>query len=391
MVKVITYLKNNWVTLIPTILYLIIAINVRSDYALTWDEPTEMETGKLAYNYVVNNDPAYLQHIDRDYGVFFQFILTAITETLQPENFYEATLIRRTCLILLFSVFLFVFVRFVHSEFRSKHFTILAGIILLSSPRILAHSIFNTKDLAFLCTYFFGFASIAGFCKNPGIWRIVIMCLFIGIAIDTRIIGIELLPIGLVAIIFASVSKKLNKKALVKYLSTYILLTPLVIYAFRPVLWQDPLEIIQIFQNMAKFRFPFHLVYIGQDISAQNLPWHYLATWIAISNPIIIVLLVTTSILFLPVILIKNRLTTITNKHFLWTIAVAIPVGTLLSIIMMKSVVYDGWRQIFFIYPFLILCLLYILNQGKHIIQIKHSTIIVSILLIPTIISQIRN
>jgi len=89
---------------------------------------------------------------------------------------------------------------------------------------------------------------------------------------------------------------------------------------------------------MSSFPWTTTVLYLGKYIEAKDLPWHYLPVWIFISTPLIYSLGFLAGVGFL----VKKRNNLV---YLLWFFV------PLLGVIIFKSVVYDSWRQLFFIYP----------------------------------------
>jgi len=95
---------------------------------------------------------------------------------------------------------------------------------------------------------------------------------------------------------------------------------------------------------------------MGRYFEGNTIPWHYIPVWIAISTP----LLYTAAALFgtaTSIAFFFRRGGSRKDKLERFAI-VAWFVAPIISVIALKSIVYDSWRHLFFIYPaFLILAL----------------------------------
>ena len=95
---------------------------------------------------------------------------------------------------------------------------------------------------------------------------------------------------------------------------------------------------------------------MGNHIWVSELPWHYIPVWIAITTPM----------LYLPAFLLGSFLTVrqiFIQRFVLWKskselqdiFFLCLFAGPLIAVIVLHSVLYDGWRQMYFIYPAFIL------------------------------------
>jgi hypothetical protein len=139
--------------------------------------------------------------------------------------------------------------------------------------------------------------------------------------------------------------------------SIYIIVGVLLVVALWPYLWPAPWEnFVQALKNMSKFRWNADVRYLGTSIPASELPWHYLPVWIAISTPLPYV--------FLFLIGAGRTLRQLVYRRgALWygdaelqdLLFLGLFASPLLAVIALHSIVYDGWRQMYFMYPAFVL------------------------------------
>ena len=132
-----------------------------------------------------------------------------------------------------------------------------------------------------------------------------------------------------------------------------------------PFLWSDPWgNFLYAFQNMAKFvRWNGYVLYCGDYIRAESLPWHYVPVWIVTTTPLIY----TGLMLIGHVAIVKNSIggwsiVSSSHQYLIEIITVLLFIIPIASVIALGSVLYDGWRQLYFIYPAFIL----IAVKGAH-------------------------
>jgi hypothetical protein len=124
---------------------------------------------------------------------------------------------------------------------------------------------------------------------------------------------------------------------------------------FWPVLWEGPaFHFTSAMAEMSKYQWNDDILYRGSIITGTTVPWHYLLVWIAISTPIPYLLLFFVGLIFITKRLITQPLYFASHQkdQLLMMVCFFLP---LIMIIVLKSVVYDGWRHVFFIYPSFIL------------------------------------
>jgi hypothetical protein len=142
----------------------------------------------------------------------------------------------------------------------------------------------------------------------------------------------------------------------------YLVLTGGLTVLIWPVLWHSPwTEFLNAFTKMSHLPYDISMLFMGKYIYASKLPWEYLPVWVGITTPLIVLAG------FLPGLIgwlrslwkgwHERSLQAPVQKEFLtthglnWTLVVlwlAIPVA---AVYQFRSVYYDGWRHMFFIYP----------------------------------------
>ena len=143
------------------------------------------------------------------------------------------------------------------------------------------------------------------------------------------------------------------------------------------------------------------IFYLGDYVSALNLPWHYPIVWILITIPIIYLLL-----FLLGSILILKRLSLrfinlspkkkfndlwMGNRERMDVIFFLIFYFTLFLVIELNTTLYNGWRHLYFIYP----CLIFISIRGlEYLLRTffsKYLLIIIFYFLISTGFWMVKN
>jgi hypothetical protein len=173
-----------------------------------------------------------------------------------------------------------------------------------------------------------------------------------GYAADIRILGIIIFPI---IVFFYLVSYFQRPKTIigVKQLLTYLATGISSIYAFFPYLWESPINrFIEVFKSLSKYNWAGENLYFGQFVPANDLPWHYIPVWISITTPIFYLILFFIGIYTILKSIgrkIFDNFEKIQDLTFLGLV-----VGPIFMVVSLNSVLYDTWRHLFFVYPFII-------------------------------------
>lgn len=373
----------------------IVSLFTYDDYGIAWDENAQKGLGSVTYDYLIHDNTAYLDYRDRDYGVAFEFPLVFIERAiLGLEDTRDVFLMRHFVTHLFFLVSAFFLFQLIVKMTAKKHLAVIGFLMLVLNPRIYAHSFFNSKDLPFLsmfiiCYYFFYIAF-----EKKSIQRFFIVGILGGILTNLRIIGI-MFPF--LVFLFLLIDA-LQKKDLEKQLSfgvAVLLGFAVAIYTTWPYLWSDPISNFkEAFLAMSKFRWDQNVLFNGEVLTASQLPKSYIFKWIGISTPLGYLTLIVLGLFFV----IKQILTQTTSFLFnegnrIFTLLLACIAAPLTAILFLDSIVYDGWRQLYFIYPPLVLIAVFGINKlwehFKYGKEVTFSILVLSFGL--TLVSMVKN
>jgi hypothetical protein len=240
---------------------------------------------------------------------------------------------------------------------------LLGAALLVLSPRIFADAFYNSKDLVFMSFFIIGIYTLVQFTKKPSWKRALFHALACAITIDVRIMGV-LLPLATIAFFSLDIIKNYKFQHFIKHslfqLCLYLILLIAIVILLWPFLWEAPVaNFVLAFKNMSKFRWSGEVLYMGKLTQATDLPWHYGPVWLLITTPVIYTLFFIAGSFLTVKTLVVNRFKLYTNfaekQDMLFLAFFYLPLA---AVIILHSVLYDGWRHLFFVYPaFLLLAL----------------------------------
>jgi hypothetical protein len=226
--------------------------------------------------------------------------------------------------------------------------------------------------------------------------------------IDIRIPGVVMVVITLFSFgsdLIGSRTDSYRSWKTVKLMSVYLAVLMPSLIAFWPYLWHNPPgNFIGAFISMSRFgRWRGHVLYFGDHIKGTELPWHYIPVWLIITTPLLYVFNFFVGLFVFLAGFIRRPFNYISGnqtyrREALFFLCFFLPLS---AVIAFKSVLYNGWRQMFFIYPaFLLISLSGIasifrfirtrLNSGSPIYKYLFISIIV-VSVSSTAYSMIRN
>jgi hypothetical protein len=354
------------------IAFIIIGMAIYRDYGITWDEETVINIGETNYKYITRSDPALLTFQDRYYGPLFEVPVWRLTVNLPtPDMVY----FRHLSVFFLFSMGIIVFYLLAQRLFKNTWWSLLTVILLVLSPRIFADSFYNSKDIPFMVLFILGIWALSIFLNVvrsdqkwlASIGAVMFSAITSAMVVAIRIPGVLLvfLTVGLLVFNVLCNPKRLRKVGIL--LAIYLSFAAGFIVLLWPILWHDPLnEFINGFVKMSHYPWNSTMLYMGEYLLATASPWHYIPVWIAITTPLLqmggfvlgVISLVIVSIQTILGLFKKSSrdfFDLITANNLTWLAVIAWWFLPLAVIITFHSVLYDGWRQMYFIYPAILL------------------------------------
>jgi hypothetical protein len=331
-------------------LYLICGLFLFSDYGISWDEePCRIELGLVNYNAIFHNGKNNLLKSEAKYhGPAYELVLITIERVLPITDTRTVYLMRHLISFMVFyvsSIFIFLSSLKIFKEYRWAWISILLYVL---SPRLFAESFYNSKDLPFLSFFSISLFTLIKFLEKKNLKWLIIHAAITGFMIDIRILGIIMPLVTAVLLLIGFFRDNQPKKAFLK-LPIYILVQFAFVLLFWPVLWDGPFfHLYHAFIEMKKFPQYSAIRYLGEIITADRLPWHYLPLWMLISIPLASVFLWTAGVISSIFYLSRFNLRAIKERKYdlLFLFFFFFPI---LSVVLLHSVVYDGWRHLYFI------------------------------------------
>lgn len=352
-------------------IFFLIGVFVVKDYGVSSDEYSSRIKGFVTLKYlggIVSKE--YTQKIQKDknipdiknykeriYGVVFEAPASFLEIVFNIKDKKNQFLLRHYLNFCVFFVGVIFFYKILKLRFNNFAVPLIGTIILLLSPRIFANSFYNNKDLVFLSFFIISSYYAIKFINNQNFKNSILFSIFAALAIDVRVLGI-LIP---TLVFFINIIKNIIEKCFIKKIFLNIsnlFLIFLFIVIFWPYLWLSPINnFIFAFQEMANFEIETFNLFFGNLINANDVPWYFIPTWMIITTPILY-----TGLFFIGLFkifqgLIKNKILNLNQNNYIDIFFISTLFGPLLAVILFDSTLYNGWRQMYFIYPsFVFVC-----------------------------------
>lgn len=329
--------------------FLITGLFIFKNYGMSWDEEAcRTHIAIPTFKYLLNNDYQAIQVNEAKYhGAAFELILFPIEKILGLKDMRDIFLMRHLMTFFLFALSVIFFYLLCFRHLKSQWLALTGAVFLVLSPRIFADSFYNVKDVAFLSLVIIGIYTTLIFLEKKTYKSAAISAIASAFLIDLRVMGIIIPIFAIVMLAIELMRDSDNRKKLAKVFGFFFLALITFTILFWPLLWHDPIgNFIGALKEASKFPWVGYVLYNGGDVYAANLPWHYIPFWILITTPVVYSLLFLAGVIALANnLFIRKKINTpeILNAYIFFG-----PIG---AVIILHSVLYDGWRHLYYVYP----------------------------------------
>ncbi len=358
---------------------ILVGLLLHRGYGIGWDEPADRESGFISLRYVAKilapsvleqghftNLPELATYQEADHGVAFQLPMAVMEIIFFRHDIQGAYWMRHLLCFAVFVLGVWAVYRLGTERFGSWRWGLVGAALLVLSPRIFGEAFYNHKDVVFMSLFALGVFTLLQFLRRPSLRWALVHALVTALAVDVRIMGLYLGALTGVAMLLEMRARPLRRPAILRTFSVYVLTAGLLVVLFWPYLWEAPVQRLwACFRSFRHFRMDIPVFYLGKMLTSEHLPWHYLSVWLLVTTPVVYTVLfvggagaVLTKLFRTPAALlgrVAGRRDLLFGAWFL---------GPLVIIVAVNSVVYDGWRHVYFIYPAFLLLAVRGLRMG---------------------------
>lgn len=382
------------------LLYILIGITIFRDVGLSIDEPFERDIGMSNVKFLLHKlnlhrflcegiceadlvvDLNYLP--DRIYGSWFQ-IVSIILEAITGASGMEIFHIRHILLFCVSTVGLIFLYRTVTMLHKNEWIALAVVLLFAIQPRFFGESFYNSKDMLLVAITHIAFYYLLRFLRKP--WRkgfFITAGVLTGLTIATRVTGIMMFT-GVLILLLLDLCVARRRRRLLIGMGGYILASAFFTILFWPYLWNQPLaRFLESVAGMSRYPLHTQVLLNGQSLNSANLPWDYAAQWILVTVPELVILLLLAGfvILFREAIrregLIK-KYRRLKNEIF----ALGLFLGPMFVVVVWNSVLYDGWRHLYFTFCAGFLLIAFSLKEISAHFKPMHFKFAMALLLVP--------
>lgn len=333
---------------------------VSSDFGITGDEWVQNDYGKQVYRYFTEGDKSAITPSAQKQGYEpiiyysggYELLNTAMYTWFGTNEWNTRHLINS-----LTGFLAILLCGLLARRLGGWRAGFLALIMLALFPRFFGHAMNNSKDIPFAAAYIFTVYFLFRWIQQmprPAIKTLIFATIGIGLALNTRIGGLILLPY---IAVFVGGEVVLNKSLrpqfmkLLPKMATWFVLVSGIAYILGVIFWPyalqnvfaNPLEALRV---MSDYVTNIRILFGGEYMMSGDVPWYYIPTWFAIGAPVVVLIGVLLGA-SLPVWTKFGK-----SRQFL--LLVFVIVFPLVYAIYQGSNLYDGMRHFMFIVPPLI-------------------------------------
>jgi hypothetical protein len=337
--------------------FLAVGLSIYKDYGYSTDEIYQQRLGYENYFYVHGTNNNLLENSERYHGPLFTLFLTMLEWKIGGPTTQGAFFARHLGTFLAFFVGVFLFYLIGRRVFRNWKLGLLGSAFLVLSPVIFSNSFYNSKDIAFLAGFTAAMFTMLLFLDHPNLLTAVIHALTCAALIAIRIPGI-MAPAITVAVIglYYFLGPRETRPGFWKLtglVAFYGVLTLAAMVAFFPAMWSNPVEnfIAGVFKFSKYEDWGGRIFYMGQFLTPDQLPWHYIPVFMSITTPLLYVGAFLAGLGAVIAKFLRRPLWGLDVEKRTWLAILMWLFLPPLVVIIGHSTVYNGWRHMYFIYP----------------------------------------
>ena len=344
--------------------YLLVGLFLCDDYGVSWDEQINRRFGHHSLDHAEwmlgigaaggSEAAARSRAVSTDHGPFFELVLAGLERALRIEDTRDVLLMRHRASFVAFWCGAVAFFLLLRRVLRDDLLALLGSALLISTPRLFAHSFFNSKDTVLLALFVISSLTMWRFLERRtgrlALWH----ALACAVTIDVRLVGLllpglTLLLLGL-RVLEKGVPRSAQREALAVS-AVYLVALAAFVVLFWPQLWGSP--VAGLFEAISRLGAAQQLDndftrFAGDFVPVDALPWYYLPTWMAITTPPLVGILFLLGLCLSLAAIRRAPLDPENRGRLLFLLLFFLPLAAVLTL---RPILYDGWRHFYFVYP----------------------------------------
>jgi hypothetical protein len=270
------------------LLFFAVGLATLDHYGTTWDELESYHAGEanlaLLRAAVTGDELHWPWHELMGYQFVFDTWRGAVAHAGNAAFFAPGSLLGyRVANLLLSSLALALIFLLVLQLGGSTRLAALAALALALSPKYLAHSQNNPKDLIGLFVIALGALAVVSATRGGGLGRYALAGAALGLALANHVASVVLFPMAAIWWLAAGAGSGRRRLA---GLGLALAVAPVAAFACWPWLWAAPRErLAEIVRRIAEFPVSMEVLYLGRLYHAGEVPWHYSLVSLVVATP----------------------------------------------------------------------------------------------------------
>lgn len=346
------------------------------DYGRAWDEPSEMRILRMAlkeYDALLPidtpysgylqalEDPRISESVERDHGIclYYPLFWAFAQDSFTTQ---QLAVIWRCHTWCIFTLGLFALYAVSRRMGFSRLLSCVSVLILFLSPRFFAEGHYNNKDISLMALVLVLLWQTARLMEKPDWKRGLTFALAAGLCTATRVIGAAYCGLfGLAVVLHLWFTKCLNLRTI--GVGVFVLAASVAFYGLlTPAFLADPFGFIEYtLKNAVGFsRWHGNILFFGRVIACASEwpPRVYLPAFIAITTPVWMLVLLAVGSVHTASKSLKEYKTLLCDSQKALRLTVLLSwIVPLLGLVALRSLVYNGWRHVYFLYGPMVLCM----------------------------------
>lgn len=357
---------ERWLTWGFFIALALVGLFLHRDYGISWDEPWQARHGGVLWRFIFEDDDGLLKDRARYHGTIVPFLWMLMERFDYFADSQRAYYFRHLGNFALFYIGIVGFYLLCRRGLGSWTWALLGALMLVLSPRLFGHAFFNPKDIPFMSLFIWAIFTCVWMLERPSWTATLAHALVCVVLINFRILGVLVpaLSIGflLARYVFMPDTRAPWSRTLAMF-AVYFLILFVGVVSLWPTLWDQPVQqLLNAFNHIARFPWRGDVLYLGEYHQSDRLPWHYPFVWMAVTIPIIYLALFPLGLFgFLRQLVADPKSF---QNYWLDLLICAWMVTPVAAVLILDSVLYDGWRHLYFLYP----AMLWFALKGARII-----------------------
>ena len=342
--------------------FAVVGVVALDDYGVTGDEATQRQIARANAAYIAadNADDAYsLYHLDyRYYGIAFEMPLLLTERALGLRDSRHIYLTRHLLTHLFFIAGGFACGMLAYRMLGSRWVALLAMLLFLLHPRLYAHSFFNSKDVPFAAMLIIALYLTHRAFRRDTLGAFLLCGIVVGLAINLRPFGLMLLPMILAmrALDLWQAGREERNRILASA-AIFLAAALATAYVIHPYYWGNPLRFVEGLRVFSQHPSLVDNLFMGEIHRSDAAPWNFIPVWFAITAPPVALSLGALGAAAVcwqgasrPLAALRDR---DVRFRVMLLSCVVLPMAVVIAL---QSNIYNGWRQMYFLWgPFCLL------------------------------------